>query len=55
MLWMGSKRFWGYALLVVFLGWFGIHRFATGKTKTGILYLLTAGLLGFGVLYDCVM
>ena len=39
-------------ILLTFLGLFGIHRFFMGKILTGILYLLTAGLLGFGVLYD---
>lgn len=39
-------------LLLTFLGVFGIHRFYMGKIFTGILYLCTAGLLGFGVLYD---
>ncbi len=39
-------------LLLVFLGFFGIHRFYMGKWLTGILYLLTGGLLGLGVLYD---
>lgn len=40
---------WG---LLTFLGIFGIHRFYMDKWITGILYLLTGGLLGFGYLYD---
>lgn len=39
-------------ILLTFLGVFGIHRFYMGKIFTGLLYLLTLGLLGFGVLYD---
>jgi TM2 domain-containing membrane protein YozV len=39
-------------ILLTFLGYFGIHRFYLGKWGTGIIYLLTVGLLGFGVLYD---
>jgi TM2 domain-containing membrane protein YozV len=39
-------------LLLVFLGVFGAHRFYQGKVGTAILYLLTAGLLGIGVIYD---
>ncbi len=39
-------------ILLTFLGVFGIHRFYMGKVFTGLLYLLTLGLLGFGVLYD---
>lgn len=39
-------------LLLTFLGVFGIHRMYMGKWLTGILYLLTGGLLGFGYLYD---
>lgn len=39
-------------VLLTFLGWLGIHRFYMGKWITGIVYLLTLGLLGIGVLYD---
>ncbi|MDX1775641.1 MAG: NINE protein [Desulfobulbales bacterium] len=39
-------------LLLTFLGIFGIHRMYMKKWFTGILYLLTGGLLGFGYLYD---
>jgi len=39
-------------LIMAFLGIFGIHRFYLGKYWTGILWLLTAGLVGFGVIYD---
>ena len=39
-------------LLLTFLGIFGLHRMYMGKWFTGILYLLTGGLLGFGYLYD---
>jgi TM2 domain-containing membrane protein YozV len=39
-------------ILLTFLGVFGIHRFYMGKWLTGILYLLTGGILGLGYLYD---
>jgi len=39
-------------ILLTFLGLFGVHRMYMGKWLTGILYLLTAGLLGIGYIYD---
>ncbi len=39
-------------ILLTFLGIFGIHRMYMGKWLTGVLYLLTGGLLGIGIIYD---
>ena len=39
-------------ILLTFLGLFGVHRMYMGKWPTGILYLLTGGLLGVGYIYD---
>lgn len=39
-------------LLLTFLGLLGIHRMYMGKWITGILYLLTGGLVGIGYVYD---
>lgn len=48
----GQKNKWVALLLCLFLGFLGAHRFYEGKKGTGILYLLTFGVLGFGVLVD---
>lgn len=40
-----------WSFLIV-LGGFGIHRFYLGKPLTGLLFLFTGGLLGFGIGYD---
>jgi TM2 domain-containing membrane protein YozV len=37
-----------------FLGVAGLHRFYLGKPVTGILWLLTGGLLGIGTIYDLI-
>ncbi|EKD34104.1 MAG: hypothetical protein ACD_75C02466G0002 [uncultured bacterium] len=39
-------------LLLAFLGLLGIHRMYMGKWLTGLLYLVTCGLFGFGYIYD---
>jgi len=39
-------------LLLIFLGYLGIHRFYMGKILTGILYLCTGGFFVIGWLYD---
>ncbi len=39
-------------VLLTFLGLVGAHRMYMGKWATGIIYLLTGGLLGLGYLYD---
>ena len=42
-------------ILCFFLGVLGIHRFYLGYTGMGVLYLLTAGLCGIGVLVDFIL
>lgn len=39
-------------ILLTFLGILGIHRFYMQKWGTGLLYLLTGGLFGIGIIYD---
>jgi TM2 domain-containing membrane protein YozV len=39
-------------ILLTFLGLLGIHRFYMGKIVTGLMYLVTGGLFGLGILYD---
>lgn len=48
----GDKDYNVSWILLTFLGVFGVHRFYLGKWKTGLVWLLTAGLFAIGVLYD---
>lgn len=47
-----DKSYAASVVLVLTLGLVGGHRFYVGKTGTGVLFLLTAGLFGFGWLFD---
>jgi TM2 domain-containing membrane protein YozV len=59
---MDRRADWRYApgpldytvawILLTFLGVLGVHRFYMGKWLTGILWLVSGGLLGLGWLYD---
>jgi TM2 domain-containing membrane protein YozV len=42
-------------LLCLLLGFFGVHRFYVGRAGSGVLWLLTGGLLAVGWIYDLVM
>ncbi len=50
-----AKSRWVALVLCLFFGWVGVHRFYVGKNATGVLYLLTGGLLGMGLAVDFLM
>ncbi len=53
---MGGNRSWTTtALLCMFLGWLGVHRFYSGRVISGIFQLLTFGGFGIWVLIDLIM
>lgn len=49
------KNKWMAFLLCFFLGYFGAHKFYEGKAGSGVLYLMTFGLFGFGWMIDCLI
>ena len=52
---MSEKKGLPAYLLCMLLGLFGAHRFYVGKIGTGIIWLLTLGVLGIGWLVDIIM
>lgn len=50
-----AKKGWFLALMCLFFGYLGVHRFLVGKVGTGILWLFTGGLFGIGLLVDLIM
>lgn len=49
-----SKSLLVTLLLCIFLGWLGVHRYYAGKTGSGILYMFTLGVFGFGIIFDAI-
>ncbi len=49
------KSKWVALLLCLFFGVLGIHKFYEGRVLLGIVYLLTLGLCGVGVIIDLVI
>lgn len=49
------KNKWVAFFLCLFFGFFSVHKFYEGKVGMGILYLLTLGLFGIGVLIDFIV
>ncbi|MBP3592122.1 MAG: TM2 domain-containing protein [Clostridia bacterium] len=45
---------WLLFFLCLFLGYFGVHKFAEGKVGMGILYIFTVGLFYIGWFVDIV-
>ncbi len=50
-----SKSRLAALLLCFFLGYLGIHRFYAGKVGTGLIWLVTAGLFGVGIVVDFIL
>lgn len=50
----GEKKWIVALLLCLFLGNWGAHHFYVGKTRSGIIWLLTCGLFGIGTILDLV-
>lgn len=52
---ISSKSRWIAFILCFFFGYLGFHRFYVGKVGTGIIYILSGGLFGIGIIYDIIM
>lgn len=49
------KNKWVSFLLCLFFGYLGIHKFYESRILLGVLYLLTGGLFGVGVIIDLIV
>ena len=49
------KSKWAAFFLCLFFGVLGIHKFYEGRVLLGIVYLLTLGLCGIGVIIDLII
>ncbi len=47
-----AKNKWTALVLLIFLGFFGAHKFYEDKIGMGVLYIFTGGLCGIGVIVD---
>ena len=50
-----ARNKWISFFLCLFLGIVGAHKFYEGRILLGIVYVLTAGLAGIGVIVDLVI
>lgn len=50
-----NKHWLAILLMCILGGYFGIHRFAVGKMGSGVLYLITGGLFGIGIIVDIIL
>lgn len=50
-----TKKGWFLAIICYAFGYLGIHRFLVGKVGTGVLWLLTGGCFGVGIIVDFIM
>ena len=46
---------WAAFFLCLFFGWLGVHRFYIRKPVSGIIWMLTVGLFGFGWFIDLII
>ncbi len=50
-----AKSKWISFFLCLFVGVFGAHKFYEGRILLGILYIITGGLFGIGVIIDLII
>ncbi len=51
-----SRKDWLVTLILAFFGgYIGLHRFYCGKIVSGVVYILTFGGVGIGVLVDLIL